>query len=65
MVKALQTAQKALETSGAYLSKRVYDPTYPDLKAQIKQQVTDALATAWASIFSGAGQETPAPTATP
>ena len=56
VVKALQAAQKVLDTTGSYLSKRVYDPNYPDIKTQIKQQVTDALATAWASILSAAGQ---------
>ena len=62
VVKALQAAQKVLDTTGAYLSKRAYDPSYPDIKTQIKQQVTDALAAAWAGVFSAAGQSpTPAP----
>jgi hypothetical protein len=65
VVKALQGAQKVLDTTGAYLSKRVYDPSYPDIKTQIKQQVTDALAVAWTSIFSASGQGTPTPLATP
>jgi len=56
VVKALEAAQKVLDTTASYLSKRVYDPNYPDIKTQIKQQVTDALATAWASILSAAGQ---------
>jgi hypothetical protein len=56
VVAALQAAQKVLDTTGSYLSKRVYDPNYPDIKTQIKHQVTDALATAWASILSAAGQ---------
>jgi membrane-bound lytic murein transglycosylase B len=56
VVAALQTAQKVLDTTGSYLSKRVYDPNHPDIKTQIKQQVTDALATAWASILNAAGQ---------
>jgi hypothetical protein len=55
-VKALQAAQNVLDTTGSYLSKRVYDPAYPDIKTQIKQQVTEALATAWASILNAAGQ---------
>jgi len=52
VVEALQSAQKVLDATGAYLSKRVYDPNYPDIKTQITQQVTDALATAWADILS-------------
>ena len=46
---------------GSYLSKRAYDPSYPNIKTQIKQQVTDALAAAWTSAFSASGQGTPAP----
>ncbi len=66
VVKVLQAAQKVLATTGGYLLQRVFDPSYPDIKTQIKQQVTDALATAWASILNAAGQgSTPAPTATP
>jgi len=56
VVKALQAAQRVLDTTGSYLSKRAYDPNYPDIKTQITQQVTDALATAWASILNAAGQ---------
>lgn len=56
VVKALEAAQKVLDTTASYLSKRVYDPSYPDIKTQIKQQVSDALATAWASILNAAGQ---------
>ena len=45
-----------LDTAGAYLAKAVYLPTFPDIKTQITPQVNDALATAWASILSAAGQ---------
>jgi hypothetical protein len=65
VVSALQAAQKALDKSGAYLSKRAYDPSYPDIKTQIKQQVTDSLAAAWTGIVSSAGRGTPTPMATP
>jgi len=66
VVKALQAAQKVLDTTGGYLSKRAYDPNYPNIKTQITQQVTDALAAAWAGVFSAAGQgPTPTPTAAP
>ena len=64
VVAALQAAQKVLDTTGSYLSKRVLDPNYPDIKTQITQQVTDALAAAWASVFSAAGQG-PTPTPAP
>jgi len=56
VVSALQEAQKVLDKTSAYLTKRVADPNYPDIKTQITQQVTDALATAWASILNAAGQ---------
>jgi hypothetical protein len=55
-VKALKAAQNVIDTTGSYLSKRVYDPTYPDIKTQIKRQVTEALAAAWASILNAVGQ---------
>jgi hypothetical protein len=64
VVAALQAAQKVLDTTGSYLTKRVLDPNYPDIKTQITQQVTNALAAAWASVFSAAGQG-PTPTPAP
>jgi hypothetical protein len=66
MVAALQTSQKALDSTAGYLAKRALDPTHPDIKAQLKQQVTDALKSAWSSILDSVNKGAiPTPTATP
>jgi len=46
IVTGLQDAAKVLDTSANYLNKRVYDPSYPSIQTQIKQQVTDKLGAA-------------------
>ena len=66
LVAALQQAQKVLETTGAYLAKGAYLPTFPEIKTQIQSQVNDALKAAWAGILDSVNKEAaPAPTATP
>lgn len=66
VVSALQQAQQMLDKTAAYLNKRVYDPSYPDIKTQIKQQV-EAKLLAQLKAAGGAllGGAAPSPTTTP
>jgi hypothetical protein len=66
MVAALQQAQKVLDTAGTYLAKGVYIASFPDIAAQIKLQVSDALKAAWANVIDSVNKGVlPTPTATP
>jgi hypothetical protein len=66
LVTALQQAQKVLATSGAYLAKAAYLPSFPDIRTQIKSQVTDALKAAWTNVLNTVNSGAlPTPAATP
>jgi hypothetical protein len=66
MVAALQQAQKVLDTTGIYLTKAVYLPSFPDIKTQITSQVNDALRSAWTGVLDAVNNQVlPAPTTTP
>ena len=41
-----------LETTGAYLAKGAYLPSFPEIKTQIQSQVNDALKAAWAAALA-------------
>ena len=68
IITALQSAQKVLDKTAAYLNKRVYDPSYPDPKTQIKQVVKaklmQELQAALQAVVPGASGS-PAPSMTP
>ena len=66
LVAALQQAQKVLETTGAYLAKGAYLPSFPEIKTQIQSQVSDALKAAWAAALASINNAAaPTPAATP
>jgi hypothetical protein len=66
VISALQSSQKVLDKTAAYLNKRVYDPSAPDPKTQIKG-VTAKLLQQLQSVMQSAvpGGGTPMPTTTP
>jgi hypothetical protein len=68
VVDALKNARSVLDTSSAYLDKRVADPNAPDIRASIEQEVTGRLTSAVQDAIAAALQKmtggSPSPSAT-
>ena len=69
VVSALKDARSVLDTTAAYLDKRVADPNMPDVKTtietEVKAKLTAALQAAVAQVMAGMGGSSDMPMASP